>query len=249
MARHLWIAWQPIIEFRTGRIIAQEALLRGPRGSNWESAASIFGWAFRTGHSDRLESAARRLAFSSSSDVPEHQILSINTNLSNPDIPLNPWRMRMENHQVAIEISEQQPIVDFPGVANKVKEWHEQGHLIVLDDYGTGYSALGAFLTLRPDWIKLDRRIIHNVDRDDYQFRIVRDVVSLFRDLGIVVVAEGVETMSEFEVLSSFGITYGQGFLFSPPGSVALRTLPEEIMRKLWGRNVLLEVRDHIQHS
>lgn len=248
MAQHLWVAWQPIVDFQTGRIVAQEALLRGPQGSRRESPASIFGWAKRTGRMDRVESAARHLAFASFVNVPEDQIVCLNANLSHPEIPLNPMFIRLEAHQVAIEISEQQPIVGLKEITEKVAKWREQGHLIVLDDYGTGYAALGAILALRPNWIKLDRSIIQNLDRDIYRAQVVHDVTALWQSHGILVVAEGIETVEEFEVLLECGVTYGQGYLFSRPQVTALEALPEEIRQKLWPETSFSKARDSVKN-
>ncbi|MCL5116964.1 MAG: EAL domain-containing protein, partial [Firmicutes bacterium] len=90
-------------------------------------------------------------------------------------------------------------------------------YAIALDDYGAGYMGLGALLKLRPDLLKLDRVITEGVDQDPVHRVAVKNMVDLGRDLDILVIAEGVETLEEFWALRACGVRYMQGYLLGKP--------------------------------
>jgi EAL domain-containing protein (putative c-di-GMP-specific phosphodiesterase class I) len=89
-------------------------------------------------------------------------------------------------------------------------------HLVV-DDLGAGYSNLKRILDLEPRVVKLDRGLIMGVDKSKRHQTLVQSVVALCTDLNAVVVAEGIETPSEFKALCDTGVEYGQGYLFARP--------------------------------
>jgi EAL domain-containing protein (putative c-di-GMP-specific phosphodiesterase class I) len=89
-------------------------------------------------------------------------------------------------------------------------------HLVV-DDLGAGYSNLKRIIDLEPRVVKLDRELIVGIDKSQRQQRLVANVVRLCCDLDATVVAEGIETSSEFDALRDTGVHYGQGFLFARP--------------------------------
>lgn len=216
MKQSLWCALQPIVDGVTGRVVAHEALLRGPRNTPWESPKALFESAKALGHVELLEFNARRLAIGRQHDLPPDQTLFMNVNTINPSLPLG-LHPSSRPERVALEISEQQPILDNPGLLEKIFLWRKAGHPIVLDDYGAGYMGPGAILTIRPDIIKIDRQLVEAIDRDTTKKILVGGVTQTAVTLGILVIAEGVETLDEFLHLRDLGIRYMQGFFFSKP--------------------------------
>lgn len=216
MRQSLWCALQPIVDAITGRVVAHEALLRGPRNTPWESPQNLFQSAQRLGQTDLLEFNARRLAIRRQKDLPSSQVLFMNINATNPSLPL-----RLESWSIpprlAIEISEQQPILDNPELAEQIAKWRQAGHPIVLDDYGAGYMGPGAILAIRPNVIKIDRQLIESLDHDPAKRVLVNAIAETARALGILLIGEGVETMHEFIALRKMGIRYMQGFYFARP--------------------------------
>ncbi len=91
------------------------------------------------------------------------------------------------------------------------------GVRFALDDFGAGYSSLSYLQKFRFDTIKIDRCFVASIDADQVNASLVRAVVSLGRDLGIAVVAEGIETEEQRDKLSSLGCRYAQGYLFGKP--------------------------------
>ncbi len=217
LGHELWSALQPIIDADTGQVVGHEALLRGGPGTSWESPGALFAAATRLGYRDILEANARRLALQRLGDLPAHQFLFMNVDVLSLDIPTVVGVREVPSHRVALELSEQQPVLDNPLLLQQVDNWRAAGHPIALDDYGAGYMGPGAILTLRPDILKLDRAIIVDIDSDRWKQEVVKAVAALCHTLGIAVIAEGVETPGEFVALRQAGVRYAQGFLFGRP--------------------------------
>jgi EAL domain-containing protein (putative c-di-GMP-specific phosphodiesterase class I) len=98
---------------------------------------------------------------------------------------------------------------------------HEMGVRLAIDDFGTGYSSLAYLKRLPVDELKIDKSFVMQMDRDSDDAKIVRSTVDLAHNLGLSVVAEGVETPSHWRVLRGLGCDYAQGYLIARPLSVA----------------------------
>ncbi len=90
---------------------------------------------------------------------------------------------------------------------------------MALDDLGAGYSSLNLLASLRPDFVKLDVGLVRDVDRDPYRTAIAAKLLDLAKDLGVIVVAEGVETEEQWRWLVAHGADLAQGFFFARPAS------------------------------
>jgi EAL domain-containing protein (putative c-di-GMP-specific phosphodiesterase class I) len=107
-------------------------------------------------------------------------------------------------------------------------EARKQGIGVSLDDFATGYSSLSYLLNLPVDELKIDQSFIHDLEYDQRRVELVRTVLSLGRTLGKRVIAEGVESYEQFEILRNLGCEYVQGYLISKPLD---STLVEEMLR------------------
>jgi EAL domain-containing protein (putative c-di-GMP-specific phosphodiesterase class I) len=118
---------------------------------------------------------------------------------------------------VLFEITESLMVEEPDKVADAMRRLRQQGIHIAADDFGTGYANL-AFLNRFPlDVLKIDRTFITNMASDLRSRKIVRTIINLAQDLGMSIIAEGIEAPQEIEVLRELGCDYGQGFLLSPP--------------------------------
>jgi PAS domain S-box-containing protein len=218
---------QPIVDLESGWVVGHEALVRGPAGSAWESPAALAQRARDEGCEPELEARCRRLALEAGRRLPLHQRLFINVDLRYGgalDMSGDPWDAR----RLAIEVSERQSLLEDPAGLERLQAWRSQGYTLVLDDYGTGHASLGALLALQPDCIKVDRFIISGVDREPRRQRALAALLEMTRDLGIALVAEGIETEAELRTLRAMGVLWGQGFLLArPSGHVQLRCRAE----------------------
>jgi EAL domain-containing protein (putative c-di-GMP-specific phosphodiesterase class I) len=133
----------------------------------------------------------------------------------------------LEPSDLHLEIPESDLMRDPPTVSRVLERLSEAGVKLSIDDFGTGYSSLAHLRTLPVDQIKIDRSFVSRMDVDDSDRAIVRATIELARNLGLEVVAEGVETESARKELTALDCNRLQGFLLSPP----LR--PEELSRRL----------------
>jgi diguanylate cyclase (GGDEF)-like protein len=119
--------------------------------------------------------------------------------------------------QLVLEVVESRSLVDLPGVADRLTELRHMGIRISLDDFGTGYSTLTWLHRLPVDQIKIDRSFVSSLP-GGAAAALVRGVIALADELGIEVVAEGVETVEQLDLLHEAGCTRFQGYLFGEPG-------------------------------
>lgn len=125
-------------------------------------------------------------------------------------------RHRLPPRTLKIEITESDIMRDPESAAVTLKALREAGAGISLDDFGTGFSSL-AYLTRLPfETLKIDRYFVRTMGENEGSEKIVRSVASLGRDLGLEVVAEGVETVAVARRLAALGCQYGQGFGYAP---------------------------------
>ncbi len=115
---------------------------------------------------------------------------------------------------LVIEITETVALTDVDLVVPQLHQLRELGVRVVLDDFGTGYSSLSYLARLPIDGVKIDRTFVQSMMHDSLSATIVRAVITLARELGLQVVAEGVETEEQRTALLRLGCTYAQGWLF-----------------------------------
>lgn len=215
------MAFQPIVDIIDQRIVAHEALVRGPSG---ESAASIlaavtadtlyaFDQACRT---KAIELAAHlglpgRLNINFLPNAVYEPLACIQTTLAAAR------RTGLAPDLLTFEVVESEDVAA-PGHLRRIVETYRQiGFRVALDDYGTGHSGLLRLSELRPDSIKVDRQLVAGIESDPMRRAMMRAVLSFCDEVGIEAVFEGVETEAEVETLRILGARYMQGFLFARP--------------------------------
>ena len=114
-------------------------------------------------------------------------------------------------------MTERASLYDVMNVAASVGRLKSLGYQIAIDDLGAGYAGLTSFAQLSPDVAKLDMSLVRGVDTDSRRQSIVRSMKSLCDELGVRVVAEGVETAAERDTLVELGCDLLQGYLFARP--------------------------------
>ncbi|MDX1351396.1 MAG: EAL domain-containing protein [Thiomicrorhabdus sp.] len=133
-------------------------------------------------------------------------------------------RLGVDPKTVQIELTESVLLNNTQRSLEKIQELKSRGFMIALDDFGTGFASLH-YLTLFPfDTLKVDRAFVTNIIDDKRQFSIAKSIINLAHDLDLVVVAEGIETEEQRQVLFDLGCDIGQGYLFSRPVAPACLT-------------------------
>ncbi len=124
------------------------------------------------------------------------------------------YEFNLPGSALVIEITETVALTDFELVVPQLQQLKELGVRVVLDDFGTGYSSLNYLARLPIDGVKIDRTFVQSMMHDSLSATIVRAVITLARELGLQVVAEGVETEEQRIALLRLGCTCAQGWLF-----------------------------------
>ena len=215
----MWIAYHPIVDFNTKTVFGYEALLRSTEPSLPHPGAVIDA-AMRLG---RIESLGRSIRSLAAEPIPADRDFALFVNLhvtdltdpalSDPDSPLSKIA-----HRVVLEITERSSLDEVKDARRRVASLREMGFRIAVDDLGAGYAGLSSFTLLEPEIVKLDMSLIRDIHITSTKQKVVRSMTSLSKDMGMTVVAEGVETVEERDCLVELGCDLLQGFLFAKPG-------------------------------
>lgn len=220
-------AFQPIVNVKTRQTIAYEALIRG---NNGEPAAQVLASVPQSGlHCFDIESRSLAVAQAMKLALP----CDLNLNFLPGSLlvsSLAPLESTLEAaaqsglaaERIVVEITEGELIHDVDRFAELLKPYRAHGLKFAIDDFGAGYSGLNLLAAFQPDQLKLDMALVRGVSSHGPRQAIVRAIASVCLDLGIDLVAEGVETLDEFHWLHHAGIDNFQGYLFAKPGFQAL---------------------------
>jgi len=217
--------FQPIYDFKTGTVMAWEALARGPRGSDFESPSILFDFAEQFGQLFALEQACRSKAMETVGALASGQRLFLNIHprtVVDPTFAPGKTLEILEKHglkpeDIVFEITERHSIKDFTSFHKTLDHYRSQGFKIAVDDAGTGYSGLSTVAALKPDFIKVDMSLVRDVDKDPVRRALMETMVTLAGRIGSEIIAEGIETKGEARALTEIGVHYGQGFYLSRP--------------------------------
>jgi EAL domain-containing protein (putative c-di-GMP-specific phosphodiesterase class I) len=124
---------------------------------------------------------------------------------------------KLEMGSVALEITENSLVESFEDTREKLKKLREKGILIYLDDFGKGYSSLTYLKNLPIDVVKIDKLFVDDIISEGTEKSIIKSIISLASDIGLKVVAEGVEEEIQREYLAMYKCCYIQGYLISKP--------------------------------
>ena len=116
-----------------------------------------------------------------------------------------------------IELGERDPLLDAARLARLVPRYAQQGFSIALDDLGAGHASLNRLVELRPDVAKLDMQLVRGIDADPYRLALLKSLVRFADEVGMHLVAEGIETLAELEAVRRQGVAFGQGYLLGRP--------------------------------
>lgn len=206
-----------------------ECLSRGPVGTHYRSADSLFGEARRRGQVEALDRFCLVTALDAVGPLPDGVDLFLNLHAStleaDPGLAELIGRRASASgiglERVVIEVMETEPMVRAAAFQVAVHRLRRSGVRVALDDIGQGHSTNRMILAVRPDFIKLDRFLVRGVHSDVHRRALVAGYQELARGLGIEAVAEGVESQAQRSVLEELGVSLGQGFLFAHPVPMA----------------------------
>ena len=218
------MAFQPIVDMRTCTVFAYEALVRGPAG---QGAASILE-TVNTANRYAFDQGCRVRAIDLASNLglaEQGALLSINFLPNAVYEPAACIRLTLATarrngfplHRLLFEFTESER-VEHEHLGRIIAAYKALGFRTAIDDFGAGYSGLTLLAKFQPDIVKLDMELIRDIDTDRVKRLLVGGMVGVCREIGVEVLAEGIETLGEHQALLDLGVWLQQGFLLAKPG-------------------------------
>lgn len=200
--KSLWMAYQPIVRAATGSVFGYEALLRSGDPA-LPGPGAVLDAAERLGRIYDVGRAVRSKVSGPMQGVRPPALLFVNLHaielndetLTSPSAPLTAMASR-----VVLEITERASLDAIDDVPSRMAQLRELGFKIAIDDLGAGYSGLTSFAHLEPEFVKLDMSLVRDIHKNPLKQKLVRSMTSLCKDMGITVVAEGIEIVEERDI-------------------------------------------------
>jgi EAL domain-containing protein (putative c-di-GMP-specific phosphodiesterase class I) len=213
--RAMKIVYQPVVDIRTRKIFAYEALAR-PIGPDFKGPLELFAAAVEEGCTGELGRILRQMAVDNCEKFPLflniHPAELNDKFIVQPDDPIF-----QHSEDVYLEITEAVPLSHFRLCQSMLEEVRGRGVHLVVDDLGAGYSNLKYIADLNPRVVKLDRNLVAGLRKDSRLFKLVLAIVRMCGELDAMVVAEGIETIEELDAVQAAGARFGQGYLLARP--------------------------------
>ncbi|MBV9947545.1 MAG: EAL domain-containing protein [Myxococcales bacterium] len=218
--RSLWIAYQPIVSWSRRSVFGYEALLRS-REPALPHPGAVLDAAERLDRLHELGQSIRTLAAEPVPRMEARQMLFVNLHtqdLLDEDLFDARGALAQIADRVVLEITERASLHAIRDVQSRIARLRGMGYRIAVDDLGAGYAGLTSFAQLEPEVVKLDMSLVRGVHTQATKQTLVRTMISMCREMGMQVVAEGIETPEEREAIVDAGCDLLQGYLFAKPG-------------------------------
>lgn len=208
--------FQPIVDLRTRAVLGMEALsrfhslpLRPPYEWFAEAAELELGVP--------LELATMRRALARIGDLQPDAYLSLNCSHRAAMSGELLDAFGADAHRIVVEITEHEPVEDYDRLTSALERLRAAGVRVAIDDAGAGFASLRHTLRLRPDIVKIDISIVRDLDRDRGKRALASALARFADEMGMAVVAEGIESQDELDALLALGVSVGQGFHLAEP--------------------------------
>ena len=216
--------FQPIVDLSHGGVYGYEALSRIIGPTVFGSIEELFCAAQRGGMLSALERLCREQALTTAARLGVEERLFLNVC---PAVLADDHRpgvtakllgeLGIERSRVVLELTERSLITDYDLFGRVVNHYRRQGYAIAIDDLGDGFPGLKMLAQLEPDYVKLARFLVSEIDRSPVRQALVEAISTFCRRVGILVIAEGIERQEELDFLTGLGIRYAQGYLLGRP--------------------------------
>ncbi|HYN72038.1 MAG TPA: EAL domain-containing protein, partial [Nakamurella sp.] len=217
--RSLRTAFQPIVGLAAKSVIGVEALSRF-RTEPTRLAEEWFAQAASVGLGARLELLAIETALAAAEALPEHLYITVN---ASPATCLDPRLIDLialsgvGPGRVVLELTEHDAVADYRQLERALNTLRRMGVRLAVDDAGSGFASFQHILKLRPDFIKLDRCLVADLDASPAGRALCVAVIAFAARIGAEVIAEGIETQAELSAVTELGMRAGQGFYLGRP--------------------------------
>lgn len=216
----LRMVYQPVVGGDTQVIVGHEALIRCSEPT-LPTPLAVLSAAEKLGALHLLGRRIRTLIATDLERQPARTWIFVNlhpTDLTDPELYEPRAPLSRHARRVILELTERAPLEGIADLDERLDQLRKLGFRVAVDDLGAGYAGLGYFASVRPEIVKIDMSLIRQVERDPVRQRVITSLVHLAHDLGMEVVAEGVETVPERDTVLRLGCDYVQGHLLAEPG-------------------------------
>jgi EAL domain-containing protein (putative c-di-GMP-specific phosphodiesterase class I) len=232
--------YQPICDLGTGDIFAYEALARGPRGTGFESPATLFSIADEVDLTVELDRACFRGALRNALTLePVHRLFVNLLPMSFYDTAFIEVELGnllssagLTPANIVFEITERLAIENFASFKRALAAYTAMGFGVAIDDVGTRHSNLETVMSLRPHFIKISDVLVRGIARSTVKREMLRSLRHIAETIDAVMVAEGIEAFEDVIALRDLGLRYGQGYYMAKPGP-AFPSLPDYVRAEL----------------
>ena len=235
--------FQPIVSLRDGQILGYEALSRIDGKTKIQDMEEFFQLGVHYGKTWEIEKLCRKKILQTYAQFPETQKtgkLFINVNplvMQDEKFKQNYTKKQLEKRGIAsekivIEVTERNTIDNLQEFQDTMKHYQEEGYEIAIDDVGSCYSGLNVIANTKPRYIKIDMALVRGIDKDPMRQALLKGLVEMANHTSFELIAEGIETEDELEMLMKLGIDYGQGYLLERPGR-NLMPIRQSIQKKI----------------
>jgi len=214
--------FQPIFHFKPRRLLGREALSRPPRESYLGNPEILFDTAFHLGMLFDLESTCHKKALLKLGKKAKESLTFFN---------ISPYLIQDEKFKefssvyknytkpgnIVLELTERTAINNFAGFIKTLRFFKEQGFKISIDDIGSGYAALDLIVEIKPDFVKIDRHLIQDIQDNPVKQNLLKAIISFCSQSDMISIAEGIEKEEELKILIDYGVDAGQGYFLGRP--------------------------------
>jgi diguanylate cyclase (GGDEF)-like protein len=144
-------------------------------------------------------------------------------------------QLDIQPERIVIELTEHLPMFDFSSVRTALTSYRSLGFQVAIDDLGEGFASFRMWSELRPQYVKADMHFVQGIDRDPLKLQFLKSIQQIAEISGSLIIAEGIETAAELEVVRDLGIPYGQGYFIARPAAQPPRQAPDPVLAVLKG--------------
>lgn len=236
--------FQPIVSLQDGRVHGYEALSRGPADSPLQAPDRLFQYAQKFNKLWELEFLCRSKAFEAAFKLESEfkLFLNVNPNIMQ-DVQFRKGftkeyleKFAIDPKRIIFEITESEAINHLDDFIKTIDNYKEQDYRIAIDDAGAGYSGLNLISDIHPNYIKLDMKLIRDIDKDMTKQSLVGCLNEFSEFTETALIAEGIETKEELLTLIDIGVQYGQGFFIQRPNGI-LNSISKDVVEIIMEEN------------
>jgi EAL domain-containing protein (putative c-di-GMP-specific phosphodiesterase class I) len=219
----LWVAYQPIVDMQEKKVFAYEGLVRS-REPSMTNPMDFLDAAEKLNRLKDIGRAVRRsvaAAIDTAGAENSGVLFFVNLHardLLDEDLLSETAPLAKHAARVVLEITERASLDGVTDARARVSVLRHMGYRIAIDDLGAGYAGLTTFAQLQPDVVKLDMALVRGLHKEPTKQKLIRSIRDLCRDMGMLVVAEGIEEIDERNALAELGCDLMQGYYFARPG-------------------------------